>query len=170
MSSLIDALPGQAQKDSLLDGFNAAISPDVLGLDALNTLDVDTVADSFVIDAMPGFHAEMLPPLPPGLTKAGLLQRVSEPLAQIKSIHAASLIEEIKRGVMAPLPKPNFRISEAASQITGAIVPVFKNPTFDFPAGSFGQELFDLSGLEAPLTQLAQAGAATPLRLLDVLL
>lgn len=170
MSSLIDALPGQAQKDNLLDGFNEALSPDALGLDVLDTLEVDSVTDTFDINALPGFRVDALPPLPPGLTKAGLLQQVTEPLARIKSVHAASLIADMEGAALAPLPRPTFRISEAAGQITAAIVPVFKSPTFDLPEGSFGQELFDLSGLEAPLTQLAQAGAATPLRLLDVML
>jgi hypothetical protein len=170
MSSLIDALPGQAQKDSLLDSFNEAISPDTLGLDVFDSLGVDTLTDTFAIDDLPRIHIDALPPLPPGLTKAGLLQQITEPLAHIQSIDAATLLAEIESSVLAPLPKPTFRISEAASQITGAIVPVFTSPSFNLPDGSFGQELFDLSGLETPFQQLAQAGAATPLRLLDVLL
>jgi ElaB/YqjD/DUF883 family membrane-anchored ribosome-binding protein len=170
MSSLIDALPGQAQKDSLLDSFNEAISPDTLGLDVFDSLDVDTLTDTFAVDELPGIHINALPPLPPGLTKAGLLQQISEPLARIQSIHTATLLNDIEGSVLAPLPKPTFRISEAASQITAAIVPVFTSPSFNLPDSSFGQELFDLSGLQTPFRQLAQTGAATPLRLLDVLL
>jgi hypothetical protein len=170
MSSLIDALPGQAQKDSLLDGFNEAISPDTLGLDVFDSLGVDTLKDTFAIDKLPGIHIDALPPLPPGLTKAGLLQQIREPLTRIQSIHTATLLEEIEGSVLAPLPKPTFRISEAASQITAAIVPAFTSPSFNLPDSSFGQELFDLSGLQTPFQQLAQSGATTPLRLLDVLL
>ena len=170
MSSLIDALPGRAQKDSLLDGFNEAISLDALGFEVFDRLEIDRFTDTFAMDELPGIQIDALPSLPPTLTKARLLEQITEPLARIQSIHAASLLEEIEGSMLAPLPKPTFRISEAASQITAAIVPMFTSPSFNLADGSLGQELFDLSGLEAPFNQLAQAGAATPLRLLDVLL
>jgi hypothetical protein len=81
----------------------------------------------------------------------------------------ATLRAEIERSSPPLLPQPNFRFSEMAGQITAAIVPAVKVELPVAVAARSMAELLDLPQLQSELTQLAQTGAAMPLRFLNVL-
>jgi hypothetical protein len=63
MASIFELLPGQAQKDELLANFNAAMTPEALGLNVFQQLDVRTLADSFPIQEIQSLQIGSLPSL-----------------------------------------------------------------------------------------------------------
>lgn len=169
MASIFELLPGQAQKDELLANFNAAMTPEALGLNVFQQLDVRTLADSFPIQEIQSLQIGSLPSLPASLSKEEFLQQWQDSLAQIKGMNFATLRAEIERSSPPLLPQPNFRFSEMAGQITAAIVPAVKVELPVAVVGASMAELLDLPQLQSELTQLAQTGAAMPLRFLNVL-
>ena len=123
MPSILDALPTQGQKEELLGGFGAAITPEALGLDKLQQLDVAGLAASFPVGDIQSFKLGSLPPLPAALSRNGVLQQLQQPLDRLKSINAAFLLEELGSYALVALPTPTFRIVDAVGEITGVILP-----------------------------------------------
>ncbi|RLT44688.1 MAG: hypothetical protein DWI57_02755 [Chloroflexi bacterium] len=169
MPSILEALPTQGQKDELLGSFGAAITPEALGLDKLQRLDVAGLAASFPVGDIQSFQLGSLPPLPAGLSRNGVLQQLQQPLDRLKSINAAFLLEELGSFALTALPTPTFPIVDAVGEITGVILPTIEIAPPSLALDPLGQELLDISGINEPLHQLAQAGAATPFRLLRII-
>jgi hypothetical protein len=110
-----------------------------------------------------------LPELPAGLSKDGFSQTLSQPLDKLKSFNSQTVLGDLGKGALpVNLAAPSFDINTPISTITTRLLPgttTISQPTFntDIPE-------LDLSGAIEPLNKLARAGAATPTRLLFMLM
>ena len=87
MASIFELLPGQAQKDELLANFNAAMTPEALGLNVFQQLDVRTLADSFPIQEIQSLQIGSLPSLPASLSKEEFLQQWQDLTKSLIHLH-----------------------------------------------------------------------------------
>ncbi len=170
MPSILDALPGQAQKDELFEGFKTAFQADVLGLDRLQTLDIHGLASTFPVDDLRSFGIGTLPQLPTLLSKNSVFQQVQQQLELLKSINADVVISELRNSPLNTLAKPKFKLNESIGEITNVLLPTINVAPPKLKVSTFGQELLDFAGMNELLNQLSQAGVTVPMRLLKIML
>jgi ElaB/YqjD/DUF883 family membrane-anchored ribosome-binding protein len=108
-----------------------------------------------------------VPDIPASLSREAFMAGLRGPLDRIKSINATSLVGEITAGALpVSLEPPDFDISSVMSGITAAVVPVrLPAPKLDLTIPGLDPQAF-----ADPLQKLAEAGAATPMRLLFIMM
>ncbi|MEN8220030.1 MAG: hypothetical protein ABFS56_27510 [Pseudomonadota bacterium] len=151
MNTILEDLPNLGELDDFLtDKLKSATQ----WTDSLEK--IDTEVSQRITRQMPRnlTGGLIVPQIPASLSKKGLMAQLSQPLSQIKSINGDFLIKEI-----TPLPikldTPNFDINAVMSGIT---------------LPSFSLNIPGLSEVTAPLSQINNAVAATPMRLLNIIL
>ncbi len=164
MPNILEDLPRTTQVSDLLTGqFNPS---QFVG--GMQNLGVDSLKQQIIGQAPPNLGGGLsAPPLPTSLTKEGFAGQLSQPLDQIKSINANSLVGNIASNPLpVNLPAPSFDLNKVIGQINAKIIPVdVPSPTLDTNV-----PLMDFSALTEPLNRLAHAGVTTPLRLLTMTL
>jgi uncharacterized protein YoxC len=151
MNTILKDLPNPEELDDFLtDKLKSATQ----WTDSLKT--IDTQVSHRITRQMPRNLTGGLtvPQIPASLSKKGMMAQLAQPLSQIKSINGDFLIKEI-----TPLPikldTPNFDINAVMSGITPPSI------SLNIPG---------LSEITAPLSQINNAVAATPMRLLNIIL
>jgi len=151
MNTILKDLPNPEELDDFLtDKLKSATQ----WTDSLQT--IDTEVSHRITRQMPRNLTGGLtvPQIPASLSKKGMMAQLTQPLSQIKSINGDFLIKEI-----TPLPikldTPNFDINAVMSGITPPSI------SLNIPG---------LSEITAPLSQINNAVAATPMRLLNIIL
>jgi ElaB/YqjD/DUF883 family membrane-anchored ribosome-binding protein len=158
--SLLDALPST---DAL--GPALALLPTRV---SLPDLDVSGLGSEIAGSAPPvsGDPLEgAIPDLRDAPSPEGFQRALDEPLAAATAVDGPSLVASARASLPASPPAPDFDIQGVVGRITSPVLPSGVGPVkTDVP---FPPELGDLS---APLRRLTEAGAATPLRLLQAML
>ncbi|NTW00859.1 MAG: hypothetical protein HGA19_06045 [Oscillochloris sp.] len=168
MPGIIDDLPKVTALSGLGDRFT--FDPQALGLGGLQGLNVADMASSIKGIALGDTLSNIsLPALPASLSKEGFLASINQPLGKLTSLNSATVLGDLSNGVLpVDLPEPGFDLNTPIAAITAAILP----NTGSVKAPSFHTNIsgFDFSAMVEPLNQLARAGAATPTRLLFMLM
>jgi hypothetical protein len=165
MVNILEDLPDKKQLTKLLDG---KFSPDMLGVGDPKDLDArglgDEISKSIPADGVAGLP---VPDIPASLSREAFMAGLRGPLDRIKSINATSLVGEITAGALpVSLEPPDFDISSIMGGITAAVVPVrLPAPKLDLAIPGLDPQAF-----VDPLRKLAEAGAATPMRLLSIMM
>jgi hypothetical protein len=110
--------------------------------------------------------AGTMPDLSDAPSPAGFRRALDEPLAAATAVDGPSLIAQARGSLPAQAPAPTFDVQSPIKGITDAVLP--QGTAVPVPSNlAMPPELGDFS---APLRRLAEAGAATPLRLLQAML
>lgn len=162
MPGIIDQFPNPSQLEKLI-----AFDPKALGFQPFDLTGLTaSLRDIHVDDKLSGLS---LPPLPGALSKDGFLQTLNQPLNKLKSLDANSVLGDLTSGSLpVALPVPEFDLNGAIAGITSKLLP--GTGPVSAPAFNVAIPGMDFSGMVEPLNRLARAGAATPLRLLHLLL
>ncbi len=162
MPGIVDQLPNPSQLKQLI-----TFDPKAMGFQPFDLAGLTaSLRDIHVGDKLSGLS---LPQLPTALSKDGFLQTLNQPLDKLKSFDAKSVLGDIGSGSLpVDLPAPEFDLNGAIAGITSRILP--GAGTVTAPAFNVNIPGLDFSGMVEPLNRLARAGAATPLRLLHLLL
>jgi uncharacterized protein YdcH (DUF465 family) len=106
-----------------------------------------------------------LPDLSGAPSAAGFRRALDEPLAAATAVDGPSLIARASGSLPATAPAPTFDVQGVMGRITGPVLPSGVGPIqTDVPLPA------SLGDFRAPLRRLGEAGAATPLRLLQAML
>ena len=149
-----------------LEDLNLGVLPKELPLPKLDT-NIGALKDQLLGSVSDPSKGLAMPNLS-GAPSAGGFQRALEgPLSQLTAVDGKSLIASAK----GTLPK--VQVSRAIPDVNGVVSQI---TTKVLPAGGSGPVQVDLAlppslgDFSAPLQRLAEAGAATPLRMLNVLM
>lgn len=155
-ASIFDSLPG-------LDAVQPAVNALPVDL-SLPRVDLP-LAD---LQALPAAAptADAVPDLAGAPSPGGFRRALEEPLGGLAALDGQALVASARGPIPVEIPKPGFDVNGVAGQITAQVLPAGAgravNVDVPLPAA-----LGDFTG---PLRRLSEAGAATPLRLLHVLL
>ncbi len=164
MESLLKELPGKDALSSLSGGFSA----DTISMDAMKGLDAKDMSanlkSSLPADATSGGLGISTEGMP---TKEGFMNQLSGPLDKLKGVNSKSLLgDAASGGLPIKMDLPSFDAKGITSSLTSKLLPSDMsgpNPPSDLPG-------FSVEEFAAPLRKLADAGAATPMRLLRMIM
>ncbi|MFZ6028606.1 MAG: hypothetical protein ACOYYS_12890 [Chloroflexota bacterium] len=168
MAGILDQLPNPSQLSDLKKMI--AFDPASLGFGDAGAFNISDLTASLSSlggeDALKGLS---LPAVPASLSKDGVLSALNQPLGKLKSFDIQAVLGDLAGGSLPiDLAAPNFDLNAPISTITTQLWPgpvTIAAPSFDTNIPGL-----DLSAAVAPLNRLARAGAATPLRLLFMLM
>ncbi|HWK90576.1 MAG TPA: hypothetical protein VNP72_11375, partial [Longimicrobium sp.] len=157
-SSIFSALPGTGD-------LSLSALPSSIPLPKLDT-DLGALKTSLMGSVGGGAPAVEMPDLSGAPSGAGFRNALEEPLSSLTSVDAKSLIDNAKGSLPVEMPKASFDVNGVVSQITSQVLPAEASGSMDTDIG-LPSALGDFTG---PLRRLAEAGAATPLRMLNMML
>ena len=158
--SIFDALPTSDALGPALATLPTSVSLPAVDVTSLGT-DIGRSAPSGADKAI-----DKVPDLSTAPSPAAFRRALDEPLAAVTSVDGPSLIEKAKGSLPAQAPAPTFDVQGVISGITTPVLPAGTGVTVP-PNIPMPTQLGDFS---APLRRLGEAGAATPLRLLQAML
>ncbi|MCK6626856.1 MAG: hypothetical protein L6R45_16985 [Anaerolineae bacterium] len=171
MPGILDQLPNPSQLGDLSKMLK--FDPQALGggLQNLNIADMSkSIGGISPGESLSGLS---LPALPASLSKDGFMQTLSQPLDSLKSFNPQTALGNLTSSPLpVNLPAPTFDINSPITAITSTVMPNMPGtkslavPSFE----GMGTDVLDFSAFTGPLDRLANAGAATPTRLLNMLL
>ncbi|HEY1011732.1 MAG TPA: hypothetical protein VGE07_03450, partial [Herpetosiphonaceae bacterium] len=165
MQSLLNELPGKHQLTGLIDG---KFSPTGLGVDGLQELKVDALRQEVAAAAPAETSAGVaVPALPNTLTKDGFMGQLNGPLGKVNGVNRSALVGQVTSNPLpVSLPQPTFDVNGVMGKISNTVLPAKVSTPSSAPAVGW----MDPAALLAPIQQLKDAGATTPIRILTMLL
>ena len=163
MESIISQLPGRDK----LTGLTKDFKPEMLGTNSFNSINADGLGGEIRDIPVPDSGAVSFT-IPDGApTKKEFMTSLNGPLDKIKNVNISSVVDNITDGSLpVDMGTPTFDINGVTKQITDKIIPAQMTvPSIDIQIPGL-----NVSQFSEHLNKLANAGAATPMKFLDILM
>lgn len=117
---MLEALPGQEQKDQLLEALSAVCDPQQLGLAVLQGINVNHLVAALPTPTWPAWPLDVLSSVP---DLAALLVQIQQIVAQLGTLVTIIRLDDIATNILGTLTLPPFPFQEVITSIPPTLFP-----------------------------------------------